>query len=81
MSRPEAAAAAYEFPIVIVADGQNQQTPLNATQIANEQDIEGDLDAELVLGISWPTSFMSWATGGSPPYNPDLNTPTDTNEP
>lgn len=24
---------------------------------------------------------MSWVTGGSPPFNPDLLTPTDTNEP
>lgn len=79
--RPEAAAAAYEFPITVVANGNNQQTPLNATQVANGQDIEGDLDGELGIGISWPTSFQSWVTGGSPPFNPDLNTPTDTNEP
>lgn len=49
--------------------------------MADEDDIEGDLDGEIVLGVSWPTPFSSWATGGSPPFNPDLNTPTDTNEP
>lgn len=78
--RPEAAATAETFPIVIVADGQNVQT-LDADMLAAGQDIEGDLDGEVVLGISWPTSFMSWATGGEPPFVPDLSTPTDTNEP
>jgi tripeptidyl-peptidase-1 len=80
MYRPEAAAVAYEFPIVVVANGQNDQVE-SADELASELDIEGDLDGELVLGISWPTTFMSWVTGGSPPFNPDLNTPTDTNEP
>lgn len=79
--RPEAAAVAYEFPIVVVANGEDQQTPLSADQLADELDIEGDLDGEVVLGISWPTSFMSWVTGGSPPFTADLNSPTDTNEP
>lgn len=80
MYRPEAAAVADEFPIVVVANGQNDQV-LSADQLAAQQDIEGDLDGELVLGISWPTSFMSWVTGGEPPFVPDLLTPTDTNEP
>lgn len=79
--RPEAAAAAETFPIVVVADGQNDQTLAPATLVARGQDEEGDLDGEVVLGISWPTSFMSWVTGGEPPFVPDLNTPTDTNEP
>lgn len=79
--RPEAAGVAYEFPIIIVADGQNDQGAFTTDQIGDELDIEGDLDGEMVLGISWPTKFMSWATGGSPPFVPDLNTPTDTNEP
>lgn len=81
MFRPEAASVAYEFPIVKVANGEDDQAPFTATQLEDELDIEGDLDGELVLGISWPTTFMSWATGGSPPFIVDLNTPTDTNEP
>lgn len=80
MFRPEAAAVANEFPIVIVADAPNNQI-FTAEAVADEDNLEGDLDGELVLGISWPTTFMSWATGGEPPFNPDLNTRTDTNEP
>lgn len=80
MYRPEAAAVANEFPIVVVANGQNDQVE-SPDQLAAEQDIEGDLDGELVLGISWPTTFMSWVTGGEPPFIPDLHTTDNTNEP
>lgn len=79
--RPEAAAVANEFPIVVVDNGENDQNPSIEELLETEVSLEGDLDGELVLGISWPTSFMSWVTGGEPPFNPDLNTPTDTNEP
>lgn len=34
-----------------------------------------------VSGISYPTPHIYYSTGGSPPYIPDSNTPTDTNEP
>lgn len=64
----------------MVADGQNDQNP-SADDFANEADLEGDLDGEVILGISWPTSFVSWVTGGEPPFNPDLFEPTNGNEP
>ncbi|KAI9714851.1 MAG: hypothetical protein M1820_000140 [Bogoriella megaspora] len=79
--RPEAAAAAYEFDIQIINNGDNQQTPLNETQLGNGQDVEGNLDAQTILGISWPTPLTAYNTGGSPEFIPDINTPTDTNEP
>jgi tripeptidyl-peptidase I len=79
--RPEAVSAAYTFPIVIIADGNNDQGPYTADQIADGKNIEGDLDSEMVLGISWPTPLIAWNTGGSPPFIPDLNAPTNTNEP
>jgi tripeptidyl-peptidase-1 len=79
--RPEAAAAAYEFSVEVIADGNNEQTQENATELANGKDLEGNLDAETILGISWPTPLTAFTTGGSPPFNPDAVTPTDTNEP
>ncbi|KAI4715898.1 subtilisin-like protein [Aureobasidium sp. EXF-10727] len=79
--RPEAAGAADTFPIISIAGAQDNQGVLTADQLEEELNLEGDLDGELVLGISWPTSFLSWSTGGSPPFIPDLATPTDTNEP
>jgi len=79
--RPDAVSAAYEFEIDIIADGNNDQGPYTPAQIAAEKNLEGNLDAELVLGFMYPTPMIAWATGGSPPFVPDLNTPTDTNEP
>ncbi|KAK5119745.1 hypothetical protein LTR85_007321 [Meristemomyces frigidus] len=78
--RPEAAAAAYNFTIVTIADAPNDQGS-DVAEIAADVNVEGNLDAELVLSISYPTPLTAFSTGGSPPFLPDLNTPTDTNEP
>lgn len=79
--RPEAAEVADTFQDVKIDGAQDNQGVLSAEQIAATLNSEGDLDGELAIGISWPTSFMSWSTGGSPPFVTDLATPTDTNEP
>lgn len=79
--RPDAAEAALDFRIEVIAGGDNQQTPDNATQLADGKDLEGNLDAETILGIDYPTPLIAYNTGGSPPFKPDANTPTDTNEP
>lgn len=79
--RPEAASAAYTFKTYVVAGGDNQQTPDNATQLDAGKDLEGNLDAETILGIDYPTPLTTYNTGGSPPFIPDAFTTTDTNEP
>ncbi|KAL8914343.1 MAG: hypothetical protein Q9172_007103 [Xanthocarpia lactea] len=79
--RPEAAQAAFQFRIEVIANGDNQQTPNNATQLAAGKNLEGNLDAETILGISYPTPLIAYNTGGSPPFKPDDNTATNTNEP
>lgn len=33
------------------------------------------------MGINYPTKAIFYSTGGSPPYTPDGNTPSNTNEP
>ncbi|KAF8886336.1 subtilisin-like protein [Infundibulicybe gibba] len=43
--------------------------------------VEADLDIQYTTGISFPTPNVYYSTGGSPPFNPDSQTPTDTNEP
>lgn len=79
--RPEAAGAAYDFEIDIIADGANYQGD-NITKVKEDGvDIEGNLDTQLVLGISYPTPMKEFNTGGMPPFKPSLSTPTDTNEP
>lgn len=78
-----AAQHAWTFESVEIANGPAAQyTPLTPAQ-ANGDDIseEAVLDAETILGMTWPQPAVSFSTGGSPPFTPDLNTPTDTNEP
>ncbi|KAG7091987.1 hypothetical protein E1B28_008374 [Marasmius oreades] len=43
--------------------------------------VEANLDIQYTVGISAPIPNTYYSTGGSPPFNPDSNTPTNTNEP
>lgn len=79
--RPAAAGAADTFKIVVIDNGNNDQGPYTKKQIADQKNIEGNLDAQNILSVAWPTKLTAYNTGGSPPFIPDLNTPTDTNEP
>ena len=79
--RPEAAQAAYDFEFEIIDNGANYQGP-NLTKVREDGvDVEGNLDAQLVLGVGYPTPMKAYNTGGMPPFKPSLSTPTDTNEP
>ena len=78
--RPEAADVAYTFGIEQINGGDNQQTPDNLTQLSVGKDVEGNLDAETILGIAYPTPLIAYNTGGMPPFQPDAGNPTDTNE-
>lgn len=79
--RPEAAQAAYDFEFEIINNGSNYQGP-NLTYVREQgTDVEGNLDAQLVIGMSYPTKMKAYNTGGMPPFKPSISTPTDTNEP
>lgn len=75
MFRPDAVSAAYTFKQVSIAHGTVQQTPNDTVGL------EGNLDIETIIGITYPTPATAFSTGGSPPFKPDVFTPTDTNEP
>lgn len=79
--RPDAVGQAYKFPQYSIADGPTQDGPLTPGEAANGTSKEANLDVQAILGISNPTPVISYSTGGSPPYIPDLNTPDNTNEP
>ncbi|CAF9942975.1 MAG: hypothetical protein ALECFALPRED_010346 [Alectoria fallacina] len=81
MFRKAAAPEAETFSVDVINGGNNQQTPDNATQLAAGKDLEGNLDAETIIGIDYPTPLTAFTTGGMPPFDPDDLTPTDTNEP
>ena len=42
---------------------------------------EADLDTQFAFGLTYPTPGTFYSTGGSPPFNPDVTTTTNTNEP
>ena len=79
--RPDAVAGAQSFKIEIINNGENKQEQLNETEIDDGKDLEGNLDAETILGISYPTPLTAYNTGGEPPFDPSESTPTNTNEP
>lgn len=80
--RPEAVGAASEFLQISIASGTLQQTPDNVTQLEEGIGIEGNLDAQTMLGIAWPVPLVTYSTGGiNPDYKQDLATTTDTDEP
>ncbi|KAI9713342.1 MAG: hypothetical protein M1828_001435 [Chrysothrix sp. TS-e1954] len=79
--RPDAVKGAKQFKVDVINNGDNQQTPDTPAQLAAGKDLEGNLDAETILGITYPTPLTAYTTGGMPPFIADLNTPSDTNEP
>ncbi|KAL5527716.1 hypothetical protein ACEPAG_6517 [Sanghuangporus baumii] len=70
--RPEALNSSFKF--VSVADGQNSQN-------VSEAGVEANLDTQFAFGLTFPTPSTFFSTAGSPPFIPDIGTPTDTNEP
>ncbi|PSR82588.1 hypothetical protein PHLCEN_2v6021 [Hermanssonia centrifuga] len=60
------------FQTVQVNGGGNDQT---------DPGVEANLDIQYAEGISFPTPNIYYSTGGSPPFTPDSETPTNTNEP
>jgi tripeptidyl-peptidase I len=79
--RPDAVTAADTFKVEIIAGGNDEQTPENATELAAGKDMEGNLDSETLISIAYPILLTVYSTGRSPPFVPDLLTPANTNEP
>ncbi|PYH87644.1 subtilisin-like protein [Aspergillus ellipticus CBS 707.79] len=65
--------ATQNFTIELINGGIDNQE--------NDPDGEADLDVETIVGISHPLPVTEFITGGSPPFIPDVETPTDENEP
>ncbi|TFK66564.1 tripeptidyl peptidase A [Pluteus cervinus] len=66
------AAENSSFKVVSVNNGLNNQS---------DPGFEANLDVQFAFGISHPITPTFFTTGGSPPFIPDDDTPTDTNEP
>ncbi|KAF2139771.1 uncharacterized protein K452DRAFT_320364 [Aplosporella prunicola CBS 121167] len=75
--RPDAVDEAYRFKDEAVAGGENSQEPAT-----DRKGREGNLDAQVMLGIGFPTPLVTYTTGDvQPPFDPDTFTPANTNEP
>ena len=74
MYRKGAVSEAETFTVDVINGGDNQQTPDTPAQLAAGKDLEGNLDAETIIGIDYPTPLTAFTTGGMPPFNPDENT-------
>lgn len=79
--RSDAVAGANQFPEVSIANGPTQIGALTQVEIANGTSQEANLDVQTLIGMTWPINITSYSTGGSPPFNQDLLTPNNTNEP
>ncbi|KAJ6460107.1 tripeptidyl peptidase A [Mycena vitilis] len=71
---PAAAAVNATYKFVSVAGGLDSQN-------ASEAGAESDLDTQFAFGLTFPIASTVFSTAGSPPFIPDIGTPTDTNEP
>lgn len=65
-------AVGSSYTTVLVNGGQDNQ---------NDPGVEANLDIQYTTGMSFPTPNIYYSTGGSPPFTPDSQTPTNTNEP
>jgi len=80
--RPDIPIDGWNFTDVSVAGGINQQTPANAYQLKHGKGKEGNLDAQVMLGLAYPTPLTIYSTLGTPPpFNPTSFAPNNTNEP
>ena len=62
------------FTTVLIRGG------VNAQGISGDHG-EADLDVENIVGVGGGLPVTQFITGGSPPFIPNIDTPTDTNEP
>ena len=80
--RPDASGPATIFTNVNIADGVNKQAHASADELSAGLGREGNLDIQIMLGVAYPTPMITYSTGDSPPpFQADLATPNNTNEP
>jgi tripeptidyl-peptidase-1 len=66
--RPGAVFAAQTSTIDVLSGGADQHSPINAIQAEAGSNIEGNLDAVILLSFGYPTPLIACNTGGELPY-------------
>ena len=79
--RPDAVEAAYKIETEILAHGSNQQTPVTEEQAARDMGLEGNLNAETLIGLAYPIPITAYNVGGRAPFGKSRFTAENTNEP
>lgn len=79
--RPDAVGAAYKIKTEIVAHGSNQQTTVTAEQAARTVGLEGNLNAETVIGLAYPIPVTAYNVGGRAPFQKSRFSTDNKNEP
>ncbi|KFY43936.1 hypothetical protein V494_01757 [Pseudogymnoascus sp. VKM F-4513 (FW-928)] len=80
--RPDIPPNGWDFTPISIAGGLNPQTPATAWQLDHGKGKEGNLDAQVMLGIAYPTPITIYSTLGTPPpFKPTAFAPNNTNEP
>nr|GAT54755.1 predicted protein [Mycena chlorophos] len=81
------AAVGTTFKFISVNNGTDPQDPEDAggegKHMSSARDLASVtiLSSQFAFGLSFPVPSTFYSTAGSPPFIPDLGTPTDTNEP
>ncbi|EAQ83511.1 hypothetical protein CHGG_09915 [Chaetomium globosum CBS 148.51] len=82
--RPDAFPGAADFWTEIVSGGTDQQTPVTPEQVAAARTVialEGNLNAETILGLAHPIPLKAYNVGGKPPFQSTAFTTANKNEP
>ena len=79
--RPDAVGAAYKIKTEIVAHGSNQQAPVTEEQAARTVGLEGNLNAETIIGLAYPIPVTAYNVGGRGPFRKSRFSTANQNEP
>ena len=79
--RPDAVGAAYNIKTEIVAHGSNEQSRITEEQAAHKVGLEGNLNAETIIGLAYPIPVTAYNVGGRAPVQSSRYSTENTNEP
>ncbi|KAB8075980.1 hypothetical protein BDV29DRAFT_171144 [Aspergillus leporis] len=64
-----------------MANGDDQQFPLSPEELEGHKGYEGALDAQTILGLSWPILLTTYNVGSRPPFQSTLGKTENSKEP
>jgi tripeptidyl-peptidase-1 len=71
---PKAVKSAYDYKFISIDNGPQQDNGSSPAQLAAGQNKEANLDAQTILGMTYPIPVTAYTTGGEPPQIPDAAT-------